>query len=76
LTKNFLLLVVIALIIAVPIAYYLMEKWLQAYPNRSEISWSTFIIAGVSAIGIALLTVSYHAIKSALVNPVKNLKGE
>ncbi len=76
LSKDFLKLVLIAIIIASPIAYYLMEKWLQDFEYKVEISWWIFALAGVSAIVVALLTVSYQAIRTALMNPVKSLKSE
>jgi putative ABC transport system permease protein len=76
LSKDFLKLVLIAIIIASPIAYYLMEKWLQDFEYKVEISWWIFVLAGVSAIVVALLTVSYQAIRTALMNPVKSLKTE
>ncbi|UBM57296.1 ABC transporter permease [Marinilongibacter aquaticus] len=76
LTQNFLGLVALSLAIAIPIAWYFMNIWLQDYAYRIEIGWSVFVIAGLSAIGVAILTVSFHAIKAALVNPVENLKSE
>ncbi len=76
LTKNFLSLVVIALFIAIPTSYYLMQEWLKDYEYRIGMSWSVFAIAGISAIVIALLTISYHAIKSALIDPAKVLRTE
>ncbi|MFY7909535.1 MAG: ABC transporter permease [Emticicia sp.] len=76
LSQDFLKLVLIAIIIASPIAYYLMEKWLQDFEYKVEISWWIFALAGISAILVALLTVSYQAIKTALMNPVKSLKTE
>ncbi|MEM9364164.1 MAG: FtsX-like permease family protein, partial [Bacteroidota bacterium] len=76
LSKSFLKLVVIAFVIAVPISWYIMEAWLQDFEFRIDISAWTFIIAGVLAMGIALLTVSYQAIKAAIANPVKSLRTE
>lgn len=75
-TQNFISLILISLILAIPIAYYLMEDWLKDYEYKIEIGWQTFLISGAVSISIALLTVSYHAIKSAMINPVNNLKGE
>jgi putative ABC transport system permease protein len=69
-------LVLIAIVIASPIAYYFMQKWLQDFAYRIEISWWIFAVAGVIALLIALLTVSYQAIKAALMNPVKSLRTE
>ena len=76
LTKNFIVLIVVALVVAIPIAYYLMQAWLQDYEYRIEMSWSVFAGAGVLAIAIALSTVSYHAVKLALINPAKVLRSE
>jgi putative ABC transport system permease protein len=76
LSKDFLKLVLIAIVIASPIAYYFMQKWLQDFAYRIEISWWIFVLAGVVAIVIALLTVSYQAIRAALANPVKSLRTE
>ncbi|MES2795676.1 MAG: FtsX-like permease family protein [Bacteroidota bacterium] len=76
LSKDFVVLVVISCLIAAPIAYYFMHNWLQKYTYRTEISWWIFVAAGVGALVITLLTVSYQAIKAALMNPVKSLKTE
>jgi predicted permease len=76
LSKDFLRLVGISILIAVPIAWYAMENWLQDYAYRIEIDWWIFVVAGVVAILIALVTVSFQAIKAALANPVDSLKTE
>ena len=76
LSRDFVSLVIISLIIAVPIAWYFMSKWLQGYQYRTPIAWWVFVITGMGAIIITLLTVSYQSIKAALVNPVKSLKSE
>jgi putative ABC transport system permease protein len=76
LTKNFIILIVVALFVAIPIAYYLMQTWLQDYEYRIEMSWSVFAVAGVVATTIAFLTVSYHAVKLAFINPAKVLRSE
>lgn len=76
LTKDFIKLVVLALVIASPIAYLLMNMWLSDFTYRIEIEWWVFVLAGFIAIAIAILTVSYQAIKSALMNPIKSLKSE
>jgi len=73
---NFVKLVLIAIVIATPIAYYTMTKWLQDFTYRVQLSWWMFALAGVAAIMIALITVSYQSIKAALMNPVKSLKAE
>jgi hypothetical protein len=76
LSKDFLLLVAISLLLAMPAAWYLMSSWLQKYEYRSTISWWIFAAAGVGALAITLLTVSYQSIKAALANPVKSLRSE
>jgi ABC-type antimicrobial peptide transport system permease subunit len=76
LAKDFVVLVVTALFVASPIAYYFMHNWLQSYQYRTEISWWIFAATGAGAIVITLATVSYQGIKAALTNPVKSLKTE
>jgi len=76
LSKDFLLLVLIALLIASPIAWYGMNQWLQDFAYRINISWWVFALAGSGAILIALITVGFQAIKAALANPVKSLRTE
>ena len=76
LSKDFLKLVLIALLIASPLAWYFMNNWLQDFAYRITISWWTFLIAGSIAVVIALLTVSFQAIKAAIANPVKSLRTE
>jgi ABC-type antimicrobial peptide transport system permease subunit len=76
LSREFLLLVLLALAIASPIAWLGMNKWLQNYQYRIDITWSIFVIAGLLALVIALLTVSFQAIKTSLANPVKSLRTE
>ena len=75
-SKEFIVLITIAFIIASPVAWYFMDKWLQDYVYRINISWWIFIVGGISSIIIALITVSFQAIKAALANPVKSLKTE
>jgi putative ABC transport system permease protein len=74
--KDFLRLILIAFIIAVPVAWWAMNKWLQDYANRISISIWVFIIAGLVAVLIAGLTLGYHTLKAALANPVKSLRTE
>ena len=76
LSKDFLLLVGIAIIISSPLAWYIMNNWLQDFAYRINISWWMFLLSGVIAILIALLTVSFQAIKAAIANPVKSLRSE
>ena len=76
LSKDFLKLVLIAIVIAVPVGWWAMNNWLQAFAYRIDISWWMFVLAAAMAILIALLTVSYQAIKAAIANPVKSLRTE
>lgn len=76
LSKEFLSFVLIALLIATPLAWFAMNKWLTDYAYRINISMWMFVIAGLAAIAIALITVSFQAIKAALANPVKSLRTE
>jgi ABC-type antimicrobial peptide transport system permease subunit len=76
LSKDFVTLVVISLIIAIPLSYSFLNSWLQHYEYRTTIPWWIFGAAGAGAILITLLTVSYQSIKAALANPVKSLKTE
>lgn len=76
LSKDFLKLVLIAYLMACPIAYYLMDSWLQGYKYRVAIAWWVFVLAGLIALLITVLTVSYQAIKASQANPVKALKYE
>jgi len=76
LSKDFITLIVIAILIASPIAWYGMHQWLQDFAFRINISGWVFVLAGVAAIFIAVATVSFQAIKAALMNPVKSLKSE
>lgn len=75
-SKEFIVLIAIAFVIATPIAWYFMNKWLQDYVYRIDISWWMFIVGGVVAIIIALATISFQAIKAAIANPVKSLRTE
>ena len=76
LSKDFFLLVAVAILIASPLAWYAMNQWLQDFAYRIDITWNIFALAGFATALIALLTVSYQAIKAALMNPVKSLKAE
>ncbi|WP_299256273.1 ABC transporter permease [uncultured Aquimarina sp.] len=76
LSKDFIKLVVIALFIAGPIAYYFMSQWLQKFSYRTDISWNIFLIAGSGALIITIITISVQAIKSVTANPVDSLRTE
>jgi putative ABC transport system permease protein len=75
-SKDFLLLVFIAIVVASPLAWYAADRWLQDFTYRIDIEWWVFAVAGIAAIVIALLTISLQAVKAALANPVKALKSE
>ncbi|MEM7484396.1 MAG: ABC transporter permease [Bacteroidota bacterium] len=76
LTKDFVKLVGIAFLIASPVAYYFMQRWLEDFTYRIEIQWWVFVLAGSFALIITLLTVGFQSIKSALANPIKSLRTE
>jgi putative ABC transport system permease protein len=76
LSKEFVKLVLIASLIAFPVAWWAMNKWLQSFAYRINISWWVFVVAGIAAIAIALITVSFQAVKAAIANPVKSLRTE
>lgn len=75
-TKDFVWLVVISLFVAIPVAWYLMQQWLQNYEYRAALSWWIFASASIGALLITVLTVSYQAIRAAIANPVKALRSE
>jgi len=76
LSKDFLKLVIIALMIAIPVAWIASEKWLQNYPYRVSLGWGLFAFAALLVIIVALATVSFQAVKAAIANPVKSLRSE
>jgi len=76
LSKDFMILVAVAFVIAGPIAYYFMNKWLQDFAYRIGMPWWIFFAAGIVAALIALITISFQAIKAAVANPVKSLRTE
>jgi len=76
LSKDFLKLIGIAFVVAAPVAYLVMAKWLETFAYRIDVSWWIFLTAGSLALAIGLLTVSYQAIKAALADPVKSLRYE
>jgi putative ABC transport system permease protein len=75
-SKDFLKLILIAFFIASPIAWYLMHAWLQDYAVRIDISWVVFLLAGASVVVIAIISISFHAIRAALTNPSRSLRTE
>jgi len=76
LSKDFVTLVLIAILVATPIAWWAMNKWLQDFAYRIKLSAWLFMAAGLLAVLVALLSVSIHAIKAAIANPVKSLRTE
>ena len=76
LSRDFTQVVLIAFVVACPVAYFAMDRWLDTFAYRVEISWGIFLLAGLAALGIALVTVSYQAVRAALADPVKALRYE
>lgn len=76
LSKEFLSLVIVSLVIASPIAWYFMNRWLQDFAYRIDMHWSVFVLAGLIAVAVAFLTVSFKSIRAALANPVASLRSE
>jgi hypothetical protein len=76
LSKEFIILVIIALLIATPLSYYAMSKWLMDYQYRTELSWWIFALSALIAIFITLATISFQTLKASLVNPIKSLRSE
>jgi putative ABC transport system permease protein len=76
LSKDFLKLVIVAVLIASPFAYYFMNQWLADFAYRIDLQWWHFVLSGIVCGLIAFLTVSYQATKAALMNPVKSLRSE
>jgi ABC-type antimicrobial peptide transport system permease subunit len=73
-SKEFLLLVTLAVVISTPLSWLIMSKWLQAFPYRIQLQWWMFVLVGGTALALALLTVGFHVVRAALANPVKNLR--
>lgn len=76
LSGDFLKLVILSLLIAMPLAWISVNKWLEKYPYRIDLGWQIFVVAGLTVIAIALLTVSYQSIRAAIANPVNSLRSE
>jgi putative ABC transport system permease protein len=76
LSREFIILVIIALVIATPVSWYAMNKWLLNYHYHIEVAWWVFLLSGVIAIFITLVTVSFQSAKAALMNPIKSLRSE
>ncbi|MGB5976635.1 MAG: FtsX-like permease family protein, partial [Cyclobacteriaceae bacterium] len=75
-SSNFALLVIISFFVAVPLAYYMLDNWLDNFAYHVELSWVLFLLAGLAALIIAAITVSYHSFKAASVNPADTLRNE
>ena len=76
LSRDFLKLVLISVVIATPVTWWAMSRWLDNYTYRIQISWLVFIMAGILAVIIALATVSFQSLRSAMMNPVTSLRSE
>ena len=76
LSGNFTKLIVIAMVVAIPLSWFAISKWLDGFAYRIDIGWTVFLLASATALLIALLTVSYESVKAALTNPVKSLRSE
>ena len=76
LSKEFVRLVLLATLIGFPVAWWAMNKWLESFAFRISISWWVFVIAGLTTLTIAIITVSLQAIKAAIANPIKSLRTE
>jgi ABC-type antimicrobial peptide transport system permease subunit len=76
LSKDFVSLVIISLLIAAPVSYFFMHQWLQTYPYHTGITWWIFVVTAAGALVVTLATVSYQSIKAAILNPVKSLRSE
>ena len=75
-TREFAVLIAIAFVIAAPIAWYFMHRWLQDYAFRLPITWWIFLAGGAASLTVALLTISFNAMKAARANPVKSLRSD
>jgi putative ABC transport system permease protein len=76
LNKDFVIWVMVAFVIAAPVAWYSMNKWLESFAYKTSLSWWIFVLAGLLALGIALLTVSWQSWRAATRNPVESLRYE
>jgi putative ABC transport system permease protein len=76
LSWNFIKLILISILIAAPLSWYLMSRWLEEYAYRTSIGWDVFIVSGIASILIALLTISFQSVKAACISPVKGLRAE
>ncbi|MNL86309.1 hypothetical protein D3C87_2149680 [compost metagenome] len=75
-SKDFLKLVAIAIVLASPLAWYIMQLWLQDFAYKIDIEWWMFVLAGIVSVLIAVFTISFQSIRAAMMNPVKSLRSE
>jgi putative ABC transport system permease protein len=75
-SKEFIILISIAFVIAVPVGYYFVNRWLEDFAYRIHVGWWMFALAGALVIAIAVITISFRAIKAAIANPVNSLRTE
>jgi len=76
LSKDFIKLTIVAAVIAFPVAWYLMNKWLEDFAYRINIGWTVFLVAGLGTLLVTLITISSQAISAAVANPVQSLRTE
>jgi len=76
LSTSFTRLIGVAVLIAVPIAWYAMDQWLQGFAYHVQVSWTVFVIASLAALTVAWITISYESVKAAVANPVTSLRSE
>ncbi|HEY6900746.1 MAG TPA: FtsX-like permease family protein, partial [Puia sp.] len=75
-SKEFVVLVALAVVTATPVSWLIMSRWLQSFAYRIKLEWWMFGLVGISALGLALLTVGFHVVRAAMASPVKNLRTE
>ena len=76
LSRDFILLVFLSILLAVPLAFYFTNQWLQQYDYRIEVAWWVFAVTGIGALAITLITVGHQSVKAALMDPVNSLRSE
>jgi putative ABC transport system permease protein len=76
LSRDFVVLVLLSMLVAMPLAYWVMKSWLEIYPIQTDIPWWIFAVAGGGILLITLLTVSYQTLKAAMMNPVRSLRSQ
>jgi putative ABC transport system permease protein len=76
LSREYVVMIVMSLVVAFPLAFYLMKSWLQNFAYRIDVGWQVFVFAGVISMVLAVLTISFHALKVARSNPINSLRSE